>query len=128
MNIDEPEELNGFTEIGEEDLAEIEELAEAWVASLPFVSVYAFTWRFHVHLLTMMFCSDKEYFEKIREDYKNERESGIEEEDDVTAMLVKRLDSMLGFNGKAGGETLLSVQGEEVELPDKEFFKKLGLD
>ena len=89
----------------------------------------------------MMFCNDKEHFEIIKENYKNEQESGIEEmdttsssdrftgsEEDLTKLLVKRLDLMVGFDGKIGEGVYLSVQADEVELPDKEYFKKLGLD
>ncbi len=148
MSIEEPENRNGFTRIGEEDWAEIEQLAEAWVSGLPFESVYEFTKRFHVHLLTMMFCNEREHFEEVKADYKKDQESGTEEEEDVTTMLVKRLDMIVGFDGKIGEEMYLdaqgdevelpeflkncsssnSVQADEVELPDKEFFKKLGLD
>ena len=141
MSNEEPENRNGFTRIGEEDWAEIEKLAETWVTGLPFESVYQFTKRFHVHLLTMMFCNDKENFEEIKEDSKNEQESGIEEmdttsssdrftgsEEDLTKLLVKSLDLMVGFDGKIGEGMYLSVQADEVELPDKEYFKKLGLD
>jgi len=148
MSFEEPEKRNGFTRIGEDDWAEIEKLAEAWVSGLPFESVYEFTKRFHVHLLTMMFCNDREHFEEVKADYKNDQESGIEEEEDVTTMLVKRLDMIVGFDGKIGEEMYLNAQGDEVELPDflknhvsgssvqadkvelpdMEFFKKLGLD
>ena len=47
MSIEGPENRNGFTRIGEEDWAEIEQLAEAWVSGLPFESVYEFTKRFN---------------------------------------------------------------------------------
>ena len=69
MGIDEPEKHDGFTKIGKEDWAEIEKLAEAWVAGLPFEAIYQVAKRFHVHLLTMMFCEDKDYFEEIKRDH-----------------------------------------------------------
>ena len=128
MGIDEPENHDGFTKIGKEDWAEIEKLAEAWVAGLPFEAIYQVAKRFHVHLLTMMFCEDKDYFEEIKRDHKANQESDAGEDDDVTIMLVKKLDRMVGFIDKTDEEMELEVQADEVVLPDKEFFKKLGLD
>ena len=46
----------------------------------------------------------------VFKDYKNEQESGIEEEEYLTTMVVKSLDLMVGFDGKIGEEMYLSVQ------------------
>ena len=124
MDIDsnEAEKKGEFTRILPEDCLEIDKLAEKMLAGLAFDTVYELAKRFHVHLVTMMFCEDTESYEELRGFYNDNPES------DETRIVLAKLDTMVGFSGITDEEMESEVWADPIELPDKGFFKTLGLD
>lgn len=144
MGIDptEPEKRGKFTRVDPEDCMAIDKLAERMLAGLTFDTVYELAKRFHVHLVTMMFCRDRESYEELRSFYQSTPES------EETRAVLTQLDSMVGYSEttdekmESEGRVKLEEMESEgqvievwsddcpdpIELPDKEFFRNLGLD
>ena len=92
MGIDptEPEKRGKFTRVEPGDCVAIDKLAERMLAGLTFDTVYELAKRFHVHLVTMMFCRDRESYEELRSFYQSNPES------EETRAVLTQLDSMVG--------------------------------
>ena len=87
--------------------------------------------RFHYHLALKLFIDDKEWFEELQSAYGRKDEAGGQSHMHVTELLLSQMDNMVGFNSVSEDETD-KVNCDEPpntpELPDKEFFKNLGVN
>ena len=114
--------------VKDEDLAEIERIAESWVGELPFEAVYELAKRFHFHLALKLFIEDQKGFEELKRAYGEidgkERTRPLS----LTKTLLFQIDNLVGFSMEDTDIVPPDQRPSAADLPDKEFFKNLGLD
>lgn len=123
MDIDpnNPERIKHSIDMSPEDYQRIDQLAEQMLGGLSFDTVYELAKRFHVHLVTMMFCTDSESYEELQSFYKDNPDS------DTTRMVLDKFDSMVGYSETKIDDIEPEDSADPIELPDQEFFRNLGL-
>ena len=132
MDKEEPEESrDGFVKIPVESWDEIEKLADGYIRTLPFETVYEFVKRFHLYLIAQMYMDRKNQYNHMKEDLKRYLEPTNSDNpyvncSDITKALINQLDAMMGFE-TLGDEDMDRLYPKD-KLPDSDFFKNLGLE
>jgi hypothetical protein len=114
--------------VKDEDLAEIERIAESWAGETPFEAVYELAKRFYFHLALQLLIEDQNGFEELKRTYGEidgkERTRPLS----LTKNLLSQLDNLVGFSMEDTDIVPPDQSPVSADLPDKEFFKNLGLD
>ena len=127
------EEHNGFMKMEDEDILEINAVAEAWTRSVPMETVFEIAKRLHFHFTAHIFMNDKPAFEKLKEFYEVDEidiHRTPQKINEMTASILAKLDAIVGFESMTEEEMEACglLEEETNTLPDVEFFKTLGLE
>ena len=123
------EEKRGYMKIEEEDLMEINAVAEAWTRGVPMETVFEIAKRLHFHFTCHIFMSNKVEFEAMKKAYQVDELDINRTPNKINALtesILDKLDDIVGF------QTMTEEEMQDLEddtpLPDMEFFKGLGLN
>jgi len=107
------------------DLLQINMVAEAYTGSLPFEAIHQFAVRFHFHCMTQMFLEDPEKFQQLKTQHEIDTGQLTYHTQEITELLVNQIDELVGY--KPVSEAKDGESQPELDVPDTEYFRNLGL-